>query len=167
MNRVVAIDFETANYARVSACSLGLVVLDHEEIIERKHFYFKPIGGHTPFHTAIHGITEEQTNDAPYFFEVFQSLKPYFAMGLLGYTTFDQQVLNALLKEHSLRFDFSYQDVCQLAKILVPDAQDHRLPTMAEYFHVPLEKHHDALEDAEACAKIFVALNRHQRSPRS
>ena len=38
----VAIDFETANEKRNSACSIGLTVVKDNKIVEEKYFLIKP-----------------------------------------------------------------------------------------------------------------------------
>ena len=38
----VAIDFETANEKRNSACSIGLTVVKNNKIVEEKYFLIKP-----------------------------------------------------------------------------------------------------------------------------
>lgn len=43
------------------------------------------------------------------------------------------------------------------------DVANHRLPTLAEYFGVELANHHDACEDAAACAGVMVGLAREAR----
>ena len=61
MKEFVAIDFETANPKRVSACALGYTIVKDGEIVESNGFLTKPIGGHAPFQTKIHGISETET----------------------------------------------------------------------------------------------------------
>lgn len=158
MSKLTAIDFETANYARASACSVGVVVIEGAEIVERKHYLIKPIGGHVPFLTAIHGITEEQTASAPTFRDLFPELHVFFSYGIIGYTQFDDQVLRALIKVHNLQASYEYEDVCSLAKSSLCDLPNHKLPTVAKHLRIPLENHHCALDDAEACARIYLSL---------
>ena len=40
------------------------------------------------------------------------------------------------------------------------DVANHRLPTLAEHFGITLDNHHDACEDAAACAGVMVGLAR-------
>ena len=58
MQEFIAIDFETANPKRVSACALGYAKVRNCEIIETNGFLIKPVGGHAPFQSKIHGIKE-------------------------------------------------------------------------------------------------------------
>ena len=56
MDDFVVIDFETANPKRVSACSLGYVVIRSGSVTEKGEVLINPIGGHAEFQTKIHGI---------------------------------------------------------------------------------------------------------------
>lgn len=55
MQEFIAIDFETANPKRVSACALGYAKVRNCAIIETNGYLMKPVGGHAPFQSKIHG----------------------------------------------------------------------------------------------------------------
>ena len=40
--------------------------------------------------------------------------------------------------------------------------KNHKLKTLVKHFELPVFKHHDATEDALACAKVFMKLQEHQ-----
>ncbi|HMS25247.1 MAG TPA: exonuclease, partial [Acidimicrobiia bacterium] len=53
-----AIDFETANEFRGSACAVGLAKVVNGTVVDEKSLLFKPPEGHQrfdPFNTLIHG----------------------------------------------------------------------------------------------------------------
>ena len=78
MKEFVTIDFETANPKRVSACALGYAKVSNCEIIEANAYLIKPVGGHAPFQTKIHGIKHEHTFDKPKFGELFSKIHDLF-----------------------------------------------------------------------------------------
>jgi len=45
MQEFIAIDFETANPQRVSACALGYTKVRNCEVIETNGYLIKPVGG--------------------------------------------------------------------------------------------------------------------------
>ncbi len=159
MNEFVAIDFETANPKRVSACALGFSLVKDGEIVESDGHLIKPVGGHAPFQTKIHGICEADTWDQPEFPDVYSSVEHLFELPLVGHSLFDKQVLNALSDHFGMRLLFDYTDSASLAKEQLPNLKNHKLKTVAKHFQLPSFKHHDATEDAKACAKIFVRLH--------
>jgi DNA polymerase-3 subunit epsilon len=160
MKDFVAIDFETANPKRVSACALGFTVVKQGEIVESNGFLMKPVGGHAPFQTKIHGIQESDTADKPEFGDVYSSLAHLFALPLVGHSMFDKQVLNALSEHFSLQIRFDYTDSVSVAKAKLPNLKNHKLKTVAKHFELPSFKHHDATDDAKVCADFFVRLQR-------
>ena len=78
MEHFIAIDFETANGYRDSACSLGFVEFNRNRILSKKHYYIKPSiyydNGYIDFNfknTHIHGISWNDVEFADEFDEVW------------------------------------------------------------------------------------------------
>ncbi len=161
MQEFVAIDFETGNPRRVSACAIGYAMVSDGSIIETNGHLIKPIGGHAPFQSKIHGIKGEHTFDKPEFGDLFSEIKDIFNYPLVGHSLFDKQVLNALSDHFGLRLRFYYTDSSAVAKERLPNLKNHKLKTLAKHFKLPKFKHHDATEDAIACANIFLKLHEH------
>ena len=162
--RYVAVDFETANAQRVSACAIGVAVLENGEITDRFTSLIKPPDDYfAPINVKIHGITSEMVADAPTFDELFPRLHE-MADGcpLLGYSIFDRSVIKSLSDFYGLRIKRSrleeYIDVCGIARGKLPDLKNHKLPTIVKHFNLGDFKHHDAAADAEMCARAFHAL---------
>lgn len=158
MNEYVAIDFETANPKRVSACALGFTVVKDGAIVESDGVLIKPVGGHAAFQTKIHGICESDTADKPEFPDIYGSVSHLFDLPLVGHSMFDKQVLNALSDHFGLRIRFDYTDSASVAKEKLPHLKNYKLKTVAKHFELSAFKHHDATADARACAEIFSRL---------
>lgn len=158
MREFIAIDFETANPKRVSACAIGYAKVRDCEVIETDGYLIKPVGGHAPFQSKIHGIKEEHTFDKPKFGELFPKIRHIFNYPIVAHSLFDKQVLNALSEHFDLDLSFNYIDSCSVAKEQLPNLKNYRLKTLVKHFNLPEFKHHDAEEDAIACAKIFLKL---------
>ncbi len=158
MEEFIAIDFETANPKRVSACALGYAKVRNCEIIETNGYLIKPVGGHAPFQSKIHGIKEEHTFDKPNFGELFPEIQEIFQYPLVAHSLFDKQVLNALSDHFDLGLSFDYTDSSAMAKDKLPNIKNCKLKTLVKFFGLPAFKHHDATEDSIACARIFMKL---------
>jgi DNA polymerase III subunit epsilon len=158
MQEFIAIDFETANPKRVSACALGYAKVYNCELVETNGYLIKPVGGHASFQSKIHGIKDEDTFDKPKFGELFPEIQDIFKYPLVAHSLFDKQVLNALSDHFSLGLSFEYIDSSSLAKEKLPNLKNCKLKTLVKHFGLPAFKHHDATEDAIACAKIFLKL---------
>ena len=159
----VAIDFETANNFRRSACSLGLVKVKNGEIVERRYWLIKP----TPFEMGyyqkqVHKINLIDLVDEREFHEIWIELKPYLENQLVvaHNGSFDFSVLSHLLAHFNLE-PINYSPVCslQLSRFTWIGELAYGLSYLAK---TKLENlsftHHDALEDAEVCAKIFMKI---------
>ena len=55
-----AIDFEAANAELTSACSIGLVIVRNDEIVDRFYSLIKPVPNKYDFYTTkVHGIKKK------------------------------------------------------------------------------------------------------------
>ncbi|MCC2546487.1 3'-5' exonuclease [Hymenobacter sp. BT175] len=152
-----AIDFETANELRSSACAIGVVQVREGQITDTYQTLLRPrqvrVSG---INYSVHGIAEADLHGAPTLAEVWEVLRPHLHEQLVvaHNSAFDVSVL-----EHSCR-DFGlpvplFHCMCsvKLAKAAWPHLERHRLNHLADYFGLPLN-HHDALSDAVACAEV-------------
>ena len=156
----VAVDFETADHPRDSACALALVTVKGDRIFERSYFLIRP--PRKTFTFTMHGITWAKVADAPTFGELWPYILPRI----------DQA---AFLVAHNAGFDRSvFRACCNAYSLILPDIQfectkerarkvwnlaSYKLPDVCRFLNIPLENHHNALDDAEACAKIMIRLN--------
>lgn len=157
----VAIDFETANPKRVSACSLGYVKVVDGEIVAERNFLIKPVGEYSRMNIAIHGITPDKTENAPTFDAIFDELRPDFeTLPVVCYSPFDSSVFDALQDYYNLSLsrDVEFVDVYRIASRTLVGLTNYKLPTVAYHLQIPYQPHHNAMCDAEQCAKIFLKL---------
>lgn len=160
----VAIDFETANFTRASACSVGVVRVEGGELCDSSEWFIDPPGGAYFTNTFIHGITEAHVTGAPTWEHTLNRLAD-FACGLplVAYGGFDRGVYNAANTITGMADrGFGWRNAHTLARrrLVAPDhaLADYRLPTVADYLGVPAFAHHRAVADAEACAAIVLRL---------
>ena len=73
-----AIDFETANYQPNSACSLALIVVRDNHIVNQFYTLINPEHHFEARNTAIHHITASMVVDAPKFPTVWPHIAPLF-----------------------------------------------------------------------------------------
>ncbi len=156
----IAMDFETANYQKHSACSLALVMVRDSQIVGE---YYTLIQPETEFfwkNIQIHGIRKTDVANAPKFPAVWQQIAQYYQQNNLivaHNAGFDNGVLAGCLDYYGLEKP-SYLSLCTVrtSRKLYPQVPNHKLNTMCEYLQIPLNKHHDALEDSRACANILL-----------
>src|SRR5690348_2772224 len=102
--KFAAIDFETADYQRDSACAVGLVVVHDGTIVQRVRKLIRP-PRRDFVHTEIHGIAWHYVAREPTFPDVWAALQP--AVRGVDYLAahgaqFDRSVLNACCSAHGL-----------------------------------------------------------------
>ncbi|MCC3290601.1 exonuclease domain-containing protein [Arthrobacter sp. zg-Y1110] len=160
-----AIDFETANGFRGSPCSVGLVRVRGGEVVEEASWLMRPPEGHDyfdPRNVRIHGIEPGMVAGAPRFGELFPEIGAFIGDDLLvaHNAAFDLGVIRSALEVSELAgpaYDYTCTVVHSRRTYQLPS---HSLPFAAEAAGVPLLNHHDATEDARACAGIMVDIAR-------
>ncbi len=163
-----AIDFETANSSRASACSVGLVKVRDGKSVDSASWFIRPPLGHDAFNewnTRIHGIVEEDCADAPLWSEQFADLiafagDDHFVAHNAG---FDMGVITAACAASFIEAP-AYRYLCSLQVARKTYHLDsYKLPVAAMAAGFEDFAHHDALADAQACAAIIVhAAQRHE-----
>jgi DNA polymerase III subunit epsilon len=153
----IAIDFETANAKRSSACALGLVIVRDGVIVEKLFWLIRPPELYfNPFNTYIHGITEKDVINKPEFDQLWVDLQDYFeGQTLVAHNaSFDLSVLRNILDIYKIPYPtLHYFCTVGIAQNVWPDLPNHRLNSVAQHLGLKF-KHHDALEDAFVAAEI-------------
>ncbi|MDR1949381.1 MAG: hypothetical protein LBQ38_08315 [Spirochaetaceae bacterium] len=152
-----AIDFETGSRYLNSVCQVGLVKAVNGIIVETYSSLIKPPNNFIrDDFTDIHGINPDDTKYAPSFAE--------------SYPLWKHLVENQTLVAHNMKFDYScltacLADFCNVnmsfktyctMKIWRGAFENTRLSTCCKENEIELLHHHNALADAEACAKLFI-----------
>lgn len=101
MEDFAAIDFETANGARTSVCSVGVVVVRRGEITECFYSLIQPEPNYYSwFCQRVHGLDHSDTDGAPLFPEVWRHIAPLVeGLPLVAHNApFDSGCLKAVMR---------------------------------------------------------------------
>ena len=156
----VAIDFETADHGPDSACAVGLVRVEGGQVVGRLSARIRPPRP-TVLFTRVHGLTWAMLRGAPPFADVWPTLAPLLdgAAFLAAHNApFDRRVLAACCAAAGHPAPAA-PFVCTV--LLARRRWGQRLndlPSVCRRLGIPLT-HHDALSDAEACARIVLATD--------
>ena len=157
----VTIDFETANSQRSSVCSLGIAVVENGVIVDEAYWLVRPKDlRFDPYNTYIHGLTIEDVKSEPEFGELWPKIKPYLENKIViaHNASFDLSVLRYILDEYNLPYPtLSYSCSWIISKKHWPDLLSHKLNFISDHIGFKF-KHHNALEDALACANIVIQI---------
>ena len=154
-----AIDFETANEQRASACAVGVVRVRGGRIVESFETLLRPREVRVDWgNFRVHGIAAERLHDAPTLADVWPQLLPYLHQQpvVAHNSAFDVSVLEYSCRDFGVPIP-AFHALCsvKLARVAWPHLERHKLDHVAAHFGIPLD-HHDALSDARACAEITV-----------
>ena len=152
-----AIDFETADYYRDSACAVGIVKVMGTKIVHEEVRLIRPPRRSFRF-TYIHGITWEDVEDQPDFRSTWLSLRLLLEdieFIAAHNASFDRSVLSTCCESSRIRPPRQeFLCTCRLAR-RVWGIYPTNLPEVCSRLRLPLD-HHDPLSDARACAQVII-----------
>lgn len=158
--KVVVIDTETADAKRDSICALAVVVIDEGKIVAEWSSLIRPPRPPAPANIEVHGLTMQRLAGAPPFAVAWARALPLLegANTLVAHNAkFDQSVLDAACQAAGLALPVGpWTCTVTMARSAWPQLASHKLNVVAEHLGLDLQ-HHDALSDARACARIYLA----------
>lgn len=160
----VAIDFETADPKRDSACQVGLVRVEFGEIVSREVRLIRPPrDGVGPMQYAIHRIPWNRLKGEPKFPVVWRSLLPVLD-GVERFVAhnapFDRSVLRACCAAYSIdppALPWICTQAVSRQRWRDPGVR-HGLVDVCRRLNITVARHHDAGADAEMAANVLIAL---------
>lgn len=159
-----AIDFETANNYRSSVCSVGVVIVENGQVTDSYYHLIRPEPEYYLYHnTLVHGLTQQDTAEAPVFPEVWKDISP--RIGDLPFVAHNKAFDESCLKAVFATYGMDYPDYTFYCTLIAArrrwrrgDLANYQLHTVARACGYELEHHHHALADAEACAAIALHI---------
>jgi DNA polymerase-3 subunit epsilon len=154
VSNFVAIDFETMTADLTSACAIGMVKVINGYVQQSFYSLINPIpDDRTKYNTAVHGITHDMVADAPGFWELYPFIKKFikdFPIVCHNRGT-DINVLRSLMDF------FCIDDIKTNDNYCTYEMTGLSLVDCCKQYGIPIGVHHNALDDAMACAKVFLA----------
>ena len=157
----VAIDFETANALRGSACAVGATLVRRSQVVAQGATLINPELDFTPYCTNIHGIGPEDVQSAPTMADIWPALTELLdGQAVVAHNaSFDLSVLRNSAARYDVSSGPSFDFFCtyRMARAAWPDFPSHSLRYVAPALGIPLD-HHEAGSDAHACALVALRL---------
>ncbi len=160
----VVFDLETTG-AKAPPCritEIGAYRVKNGSITDSFHSLVNPETPISPFITSLTGISDEMVSGAPLFCDVAAGLLEFIGDSVLvaHNASFDMGFLNHEVGRVYEDYRVWNPSLCtvQLSRRLLPQIENHKLNTVANYYSIELVNHHRASEDAKATAEIFVKL---------
>ena len=157
----ISVDIENPNARGNSICSIGIIIVKDNQIIDKKYSLINPEDRFDINNTKITGLTYADVKDAPTFKEYWESIEDLFKNNIIvGHNiTYDLTVIAKALERYDIEVPiFNYYCTLKLSRNFI-NTNSYSLNCLCDLLNVKLENHHNALEDAKASQKIFEYLN--------
>lgn len=164
MDNFVAIDVETANKYPSSICAIGAVKVRNGLVVDSRYSLVNPEPNwYSRYCTAVHGITDAQTWNAPSFGTLWNEWQTWLEdLPLVAHNArFDSNCIREACRVYGLEPP-EEPFLCTLtaARKSIPKGMlaSKSLDSLCDFFGITLGQHHCAMDDALACAKLAVIL---------
>ncbi len=172
--RFIGVDVETANRSNSSICQIGLAFVGHDGRVATYSALIDPETYFAPGNVRVHGLSERDCLGAPTFADVIEDLRPVMeAHPLVQHSRIDERAFNGACRLARVRsLDATWLDSVQIARKAWPDLRrrnggtGHGLASLKRALGLRFH-HHDAGEDARACAQVVLAAEDRIRLPKA
>lgn len=154
-------DLETTggNHLNDKIIEIGLVKVEHLEIVAQKSFLIKPEVQIPEFIQKLTSIKESDVNDAPLIEHVIDEILEFMGDSILvaHNTSFDVPFFNSVLRRLG-KPELNNKAICTnlMTKYMIPNLLSSNLNYMSKIFNLKHQKAHRALDDAKASAELLL-----------
>lgn len=152
----VALDVETANSDPKSICQIGVAVFKDGELVESWGSLINPQTYFDWMNIQIHGISEEDVQEAPLLHQVKEKLDQLIGDSIVGiYSSFDK----VALERNFSQVDYQWLDITKVVRRTWEQVaySGYGLGNVCRLNDIQIVKHHDAVADAIAAGQVLVA----------
>ncbi|CAN5917601.1 hypothetical protein BH11GEM1_BH11GEM1_36360 [soil metagenome] len=156
-----AFDLETTDRdtAKAEIVEVAAVRVRDGELVEDFHRLVKPRVPLTAGAEDVHGITNAELADAPFFEDIWPAFRAFCGSDVIvahnGYD-FDFRIISRMAKEIGEKFDLTMYDTLPLSRELI--STSNKLGNLAKQFGIDTGQSHRALDDTRALAKVLLKL---------
>jgi ATP-dependent DNA helicase DinG len=167
--RFVALDFETSGTDPKTdrVIQVGAVRVENGQVVARFSSFVASVRSIPVRVKRMTGITEADLAQAPDARQVLQDLLAFIGDSpvVSHNAVFEQEFMEAEAARAGIRLPhLRYVDTVEFSRVACPDAHVHRLDSLASSLGISQPRHHDALEDAQTCAYLYLKLDLMARS---
>lgn len=151
----ISLDVESATTDHM-ICQLGICVVANKEIVERKTWFIQPPANKYDWKCMkVHNITAEMTQNAPTFDQAWQEIKEYLSDTTLvahNAANYDE----VALRKNLAYYHIDDSNINTFVDTISIWGKRIALDELCAGYEWPVDGHHNALWDAEMCAKIYL-----------
>ncbi|MBQ8005398.1 MAG: PHP domain-containing protein, partial [Clostridia bacterium] len=158
-DEIVVFDIETTglSFLNCGITEIGAVKIKAGEVIDRFNTFVDPERPIPEEVVKLTGITDEMVNGAPKAGEAIKSFLDFAGGDLLiaHNASFDTGFIRHYAEENGMKLENPYVDTLVISRFINTDIKNHKLNTLASYYHLGDFNHHRASDDAEMLAYIY------------
>lgn len=156
----VVIDFETACYSKLSACSIGVALFEAGSLTESRQWLLKPIDEGKWSFSKIHGLTHQDCKNQATIKDIWYELEGYLNNKFIvaHNAIFDMTVLKESLEYYGIEYkNYHYGCTKNLATAYFPYLNNNSLKNICEFLNIEYGEH-DAERDAVSTGEVFLKM---------
>lgn len=162
----ILIDIETTGLSPIhdEIIEIAAIKVENNIIIDEFQSFVKPMYAIPEYITQITGITNDMVANAPDILEVIDNFDKFVSKDslIVGHNVnFDINFLyDNYLRILQKPFRNDYIDTLRISRKCISDIENHKLQSLSNYFNLPYENAHRALEDCKITKKVFDCLKK-------
>ena len=163
-NRYVAIDFEKLDTLPSSVCSVGVAVIENNQITDTFYSLVCPPSKNENYYCVqTHGLHYKDVKNAPKFPQVWKKVdKIINGCPVIAHNYgVERGCINACNEYYETEYNYDYICTLALSRKYLSDLPSKGLDLVCEALNYKMGYHHNALDDAQACANILLYQSKH------
>ena len=160
-NRYVAIDFEKLDTLPSSVCSVGVAVIENNQITDTFYSLVCPPSKNENYYCVqTHGLHYKDVKNAPKFPQVWKKIyKIINGCPVIAHNYgVERGCINACNEYYETEYNYNYICTLALSRKYLSDLPSKGLDLVCEALDYKMGYHHNALDDAIASAEVFLRI---------
>lgn len=162
LEEFAVVDFEMPDLYGRRISAAGICTYMDGRVVDSFYSLIDPQCEFAPSISEITGLTAESVIGAPTFGEAWESMRPLLENKIIvahGAPN-DLAAFSHCMKKYGIERPGTVRFACtfSLAQAVLGKKSRLGLEPLCEYFGIELKNHHNALDDAHACAELFLKL---------
>ena len=157
----INIDIENPNTRGNSICSIGIIVVKDNKVVDEKYSLINPEDRFDSNNSQITGLCYADVKEAPTLKEYWTEIGQLFESNIVvGHNAiYDLNVIAKALERYDIDMPrINYYCTLKISRKIL-NLESYSLNNVCKYLNISLKEHHNALEDARASQEIFEYLN--------
>ena len=160
-SRYVAIDFEKLDTMSSSVCSVGVAVIENNQITDTFYSLVCPPSKNENYYCVqTHGLHYKDVKNAPKFPQVWKKIdKIINGCPVIAHNYgVERGCINACNEYYETEYNYNYICTLALSRKYLSDLPSKGLDLVCEALDYKMGYHHNALDDAIASAEVFLRI---------